>query len=421
MLGHGHHDHDDDDESSTPSLEDIPPELHNLPHDHPLAHHNPFRDVNDPDEADISNLQFRQLGPGRFAVTGTMYRTVSPTRSGAGNPGAGHPLMGSFASMLNSIVGGAGRPRPPEPTQGDPPPQAQEPPEGATLGSGSGATPAGHRFTYTSSARLAPRDPNSPGPHIEPVDELNNVLIGLMAAFSEPPGGPHNHNPHTHGPHVHGPGGDPQMAFNPLVALLAQMMPGNAAAGDFVYSQEALDRIISQLMDQNASGNAPGPATPEAINALPRKHVTAEMIGPEGHAECSICMEEVFIEEEVTELPCHHWFHHQCVAMWLGEHDTCPHCRMGITKTNEDSANSNNGGASAANASASANANAGNPQMPGAFGAANEAGREHPFNVSASADHSQDQGRHERPNSDESHAGGGFGDRIRRGLFGPPR
>ncbi|KAF2472885.1 uncharacterized protein BDR25DRAFT_312764 [Lindgomyces ingoldianus] len=407
MPGHNEHAEDGD---SIPSLEEAPPN----PHDHPLAHHNPFRDHNDPEEGDISNLQWRQVGPGRFAVTGTIYRTISPNRGGGGNQNAGNPPIGPFASMLNSIIGGA---RPRSQPQGQDGQSSQgQPTPGTSLGSGPRVTLGESRFHYTSSARLYPRDADHPGPQLEPMDELNNVLIGLMAAFGEPPG-QHNHDPQA-------PGNDPHVHFNPLLALLSQMMPGNAAAGDFVYSQEALDRIISQLMEQNATGNAPGPASQDDINSLPRKPVTVEMLGPEGRAECSICMEEVLIGEEVTELPCHHWFHHPCVAMWLSEHDTCPHCRHGITKTSENSANSSNdnsGGASEANAS--------NPQMPGAFaGATGDGTPEHPFLLPDSPHHpapNQDQGAsssHSGPVSgDESHSGGGFGERLRRGWFGPPR
>ena len=56
------------------------------------------------------------------------------------------------------------------------------------------------------------------------------------------------------------------------------------------------------------------------------------MMGNDGRAECSICMDEVEIGQEVTVLPCNHWFHGECVTAWLKEHDTCPHCRKGITR-----------------------------------------------------------------------------------------
>lgn len=117
------------------------------------------------------------------------------------------------------------------------------------------------------------------------------------------------------------------------------MMGPASNMGDFVYSQEGLDRIVSQLMEQTSTSNAPGPATQADIDALPRTNVTEEMLGEEHKAECSICMDEVNIGEQVTLLPCKHWFHHPCVSAWLLEHDTCPHCRKGITKGGEGQTN----------------------------------------------------------------------------------
>ena len=54
------------------------------------------------------------------------------------------------------------------------------------------------------------------------------------------------------------------------------------------------------------------------------------MLGSDGKAECSVCMDNVELGDEVTLLPCSHWFHEACVGAWLKEHDTCPHCRQGI-------------------------------------------------------------------------------------------
>lgn len=54
------------------------------------------------------------------------------------------------------------------------------------------------------------------------------------------------------------------------------------------------------------------------------------MLGSEGKAECSVCMDDVFMDEEVLVLPCNHWFHEQCVKAWLSEHNTCPICRTGV-------------------------------------------------------------------------------------------
>ncbi|KAL8800070.1 MAG: hypothetical protein Q9182_005436 [Xanthomendoza sp. 2 TL-2023] len=116
-----------------------------------------------------------------------------------------------------------------------------------------------------------------------------------------------------------------------LPQLFASILnPANAAHGDVVYSQEALDRIISQFMEQHNGSTAPGPASAAAIAALPKRKIDQGMLGGDGKAECSVCMDNVELGDEVTVLPCHHWFHDECVSAWLKEHDTCPHCRQGI-------------------------------------------------------------------------------------------
>lgn len=161
-LGHHHHD-DDDDGDSMPSLEEAPH------HRHPFHHHNLWPDDNDPGETDISNLQFRQSGPGRYVVTGSLYRTISPTRPGGGENGPN--TIGGFASLLQHLV------------QGVAPRQATPDDRGQSPNRGEGVTPSGHRFTYTANARLFPRDTDHPGPHMEPVDELNKFVYLACCKF----------------------------------------------------------------------------------------------------------------------------------------------------------------------------------------------------------------------------------------------
>ena len=130
------------------------------------------------------------------------------------------------------------------------------------------------------------------------------------------PGAPHN-NP-----------GAPN--FPPLQFFAHFLNPANARHGDAVYSEEALDRIISQFMEAQNGHTAPGPASAEAIAQLPKRKADESILGSDGKAECSVCMDNVEMGDEVTVLPCSHWFHGDCVGAWLKEHDTCPHCRQGI-------------------------------------------------------------------------------------------
>ncbi|KAJ5190581.1 uncharacterized protein N7498_009566 [Penicillium cinerascens] len=162
---------------------------------------------------------------------------------------------------------------------------------------------------------LFPRDTDRAQPMTPPVASLADLLEAFRTDF----GGPRQQGRHgARG--VAGP--------NPLAMLSALLnMDRN---GDAVYSQEELDRVISQLIDHNNSGTAPPPASDSAIRSLPTKKVDREMLGSDGKAECSICMDAVELDTEVTVLPCTHWFHYTCIEAWLTQHNTCPHCRRGI-------------------------------------------------------------------------------------------
>jgi len=97
--------------------------------------------------------------------------------------------------------------------------------------------------------------------------------------------------------------------MGPLFGQFAALFdPSNARAGDAVYSQEALDRVISQLMEQNPGGTAPPPASEAAIDNLPRRKLDVDLLDENtGHAECSICMDNVDVGDEIALLPCTHW------------------------------------------------------------------------------------------------------------------
>ncbi|KAF2821161.1 hypothetical protein CC86DRAFT_397625 [Ophiobolus disseminans] len=365
-------DDDGDDDDSMPSLEESTPHLD--PRSNPWAN-------DDPAEDDISNLQWTQTAPGRYNVHATITRSVSPQQFRATG---GMPVgpIGGFMSMLNGITRAATQGQGPQPQgQGEGlfsgPNQNQDRTQNQSAfqearAQGGDGQPRVSRFTYTSGG--ARMDPSQ--------EDMTNMITGLMATFGALPGNAHVHAHHRHHhpmpgvevrvgadhfhdpdhPHDH-PHDEDMGAINPLFQLLRSVgvVPPGTRMGDFVSSQEGLDRIISQLMEQTATSNAPGPATEADIDNLPRKKVDETMLGDEHKAECSICMDEVNIGEEVTVLPCKHWFHHACVSAWLLEHDTCPHCRKGITKQQEGQSN---------NPSSSESTQAGGArQMPGAFDA----------------------------------------------------
>ena len=176
-------------------------------------------------------------------------------------------------------------------------------------------------------------------------DPQGNVLIGqsFLRAFLPTP--------------RQDDGGGPRSPVSPagILGLLLSEGPLRAAAGGdaAAAAEEHFQRILTQLMDQGAGGGRPAPpASAEAIAALPRVAADAEMLGETGSAECTICMDTVALGEVVTRLHCRHWFHTQCITPWLREHDTCPHCRMGVEAGRDQAAAAATAGSSPASSPA---------------------------------------------------------------------
>lgn len=311
----------------------------------------------DPDEDDIDNLRWEQTGPGTYRVRGRYNMDVPLNRNGQPmqqQGGMGQGLMGMVGNLLQGMVGPQGQGQ--QPGQQAPGQQPGSPDRPGSAQSGGQGTPGGGThvrhghgpgFSYsiatTSNANfggnLFPRNANGPQPFQPQPNHLDQMLAQMFMNVGAMPGGPMRAGPGQHPLHNHDPFGPPEgfMFGGPGgFANILNMFGMPDQHGDAVYTQEALDRIMTQLMEQHQSGNAPGPASEAAIESLLKRPITEKDQGSEGKAECSICMEALPLGEEVTELPCHHWFHFECVKHWLSEHDTCPQCRQGIMPKDGD-------------------------------------------------------------------------------------
>ncbi|KAM0724275.1 hypothetical protein Q7P37_000157 [Cladosporium fusiforme] len=327
---------------------------------HPLHDHNPW-DAPDPDEEDIDHFQWNRAPPGEFGgqrYHATFNRTYNMGAGGQAQGQAGGAGGAGLLGMIGNIVGGLLQ-QPPQ-QQGhehgqhghdhaDEHAQGQGN-DGSNRGVAATSPPGspnnseqaqgrpgvftrhihgpGYSFTMTatSSNNLSPRNANGPQPYNaqpQDMDDLMQQMFNNIGAF--PPLHPQGQD------HVQrGPNGGHVFPATLLQLLNTLGGPAGGVHGDAVYSQEALDRIVSQLMEQHQTGNAPGPASESAIKSLPRRSITEADAGDSGTADCSVCMDSVPVGDSVTVLPCSHWFHHDCIRAWLGEHDTCPHCRKGI-------------------------------------------------------------------------------------------
>ncbi|XP_064648963.1 E3 ubiquitin-protein ligase RNF115-like [Lineus longissimus] len=105
--------------------------------------------------------------------------------------------------------------------------------------------------------------------------------------------------------------------------------------GDYAWGADGLDAIVSQLLNQLEGSGAP-PANKQQIDSLPHRKVTKEQV--ENRLQCTVCMEDFHLQEEVRLLPCQHYYHTDCIVPWLERHGTCPICRkdMNGRDTSED-------------------------------------------------------------------------------------
>ncbi|KAF6766710.1 hypothetical protein DFP72DRAFT_867341 [Ephemerocybe angulata] len=125
---------------------------------------------------------------------------------------------------------------------------------------------------------------------------------------------------------------------DPLTAMLAGGMggpggPESGRMGDYVFNQEALDEIITQLME-NSNAHRPVPATDEIMNKLPREILMENSATLQ--KDCAVCKEQFKLgtedpdEQVVITLPCQHPFHEPCILPWLKSSGTCPVCRFAL-------------------------------------------------------------------------------------------
>ncbi|KAI1184137.1 hypothetical protein F5B17DRAFT_413133 [Nemania serpens] len=319
------------DSSSSPL--DPEPDPHLLfQHQHRLHHRHHHGSESDPEEAHIEEHLFH--GPGGLFGQRTIHRSpeASPySRQTRVGPGSSDDLIRRFTEMIGDIggpgmVGHSG----PETLFHDE--QAGPRVTYHRTFRGPGFTGGVSSFTITTGpSTRRPRGSSGSESPLGPDDPFQRIFGEILAIGpSMRRDDPSSRDP-TAGNDGGGGGGDRPMDFaTALNQLLASLVNPHAIHGDAVYSQEALDRIITNLMEANPQSNAPAPATEDAIASLPRRKLDEEMLGAERKGECTICIDEVVVEDEVLVLPCRHWFHEECASLWLKQHNSCPVCRAAI-------------------------------------------------------------------------------------------
>lgn len=93
------------------------------------------------------------------------------------------------------------------------------------------------------------------------------------------------------------------------------------------------DELLSHLFRASKAKGTP-PASKEAVEKLRTIKVTQEHVDAE--IGCAVCQEPLAVGEEVTELPCKHLYHHDCITPWLKMHNSCPECRYELPTDDAD-------------------------------------------------------------------------------------
>lgn len=85
-----------------------------------------------------------------------------------------------------------------------------------------------------------------------------------------------------------------------------------------------LDTTFCDLKDQMLKQRVKS----RAARTMPQHHLDWAIDGP--YACCHLCEASLYVDTEVTKLPCGHLFHGFCIGPWLLSGDTCPCCFKGI-------------------------------------------------------------------------------------------
>ncbi|KAI1341578.1 hypothetical protein F5Y15DRAFT_361087 [Xylariaceae sp. FL0016] len=278
----------------------------------------------DPDEEDIE--EFVSRGPGGFFGRRSIHRLPERQDRTRMNPDNGEDIIRRFTEMLGDMggPGEVGRSGPETLFHQDAP---RRPRVTVQRIYGPGVSGGMSSVTIATGPHFR-RSPPTGQEGLGPEDPFQSVFSQLLGQAGPPPN--NTRQQEDANANAANRGENQSAVATALTQLLASFLSPNAVHGDAVYSQEALDRIMTTLMDAHPQSNAPAPASEGTIKHLPRKKLDEEMLGPDLKGDCSICIENMNAGDEAMVLPCAHWFHEDCVSAWLKLHDSCPICRAPV-------------------------------------------------------------------------------------------
>lgn len=115
--------------------------------------------------------------------------------------------------------------------------------------------------------------------------------------------------------------------------------------GDWITARYLLSSVLGRnplvvdYVDEESFpvDDPPPPSSPSSSGGR-RAEAPPPVRAPAGVAGtvCAVCTEEIAAADAVVRLPCKHWYHHGCIAPWLGIRATCPMCRAELPPREPD-------------------------------------------------------------------------------------
>ncbi|KAG5005470.1 hypothetical protein GLYMA_10G285300v4 [Glycine max] len=115
-----------------------------------------------------------------------------------------------------------------------------------------------------------------------------------------------------------------------------------ANIGDY-FMGPGLEQFIQQLADNDPNRYGTPPAAKDAVENLPTVTVDDDLLNSELN-QCAVCQDEFEKGSKVTQMPCKHAYHGDCLIPWLRLHNSCPVCRYELPTDDADYENEVHGG-----------------------------------------------------------------------------
>lgn len=151
---------------------------------------------------------------------------------------------------------------------------------------------------------------------------------------------------------------EPDM-FDPLIFLqnhLQELRAGGANVqfefghghssgniGDY-FLGPGFEQLMQQLADNDPNRYGTPPAAKDAVENLPTVTVDDDLMNSELN-QCAVCQDEFEKGSHVTQMPCKHVYHGDCLIPWLRLHNSCPVCRYELPTDDADYENRTQGNA----------------------------------------------------------------------------